>query len=255
MGNDHDNTARAFGRYQDSATGHLRYVLAQQNLTKLHNLSHPTQILDAAGGNGLNTEWLLKLGKFVTLLDLDLAMLLQCQERLNSSNLLAQCKCVRGNIEEADRILPLNHYDLIVCHHILEYVGDPCQTLQSLYKVAAPGGELSLVTLNPVSEVIRAIVFHKDPDLASAKLENVAFDAKWFGNAKLYTLDQVVEWCEQSGWALQDYRAIRALADYIPETAYDEETKRKVYQLENALSGREPYRRIGRYLQFAFRKI
>jgi len=255
MDNDYESTAAVFARYQKSATGHLRYMLAQENLTKMHNLSRPAQILDAAGGNGLNTDWLLRQGHSVTLFDLDPEMLLQGKERLKRLNLAARCDFVQGSIEETDRFFPPNRFNLIVCHHILEYLNDPAQTLRSLSNVAAPAGELSLVTLNPVSEVLRAIVFHKDANLAKAKLEDYSFDAKWFGNAKLFTFEQIVTWCTESGWTLQDFRAIRVLADYIPDSEYDDEKKRKVFQLEDTLGGLEPYRQIGRYLQFCFKKI
>jgi S-adenosylmethionine-dependent methyltransferase len=255
MGKGNESTAAAFTRYQMSATGHLRYMLAQENLIKMHNLSGPAQILDAAGGNGLNTDWLLRHGHSVTLFDLDPEMLSEGKDRLTRVNLAARCSFVQGNIEEIDRFFLPNSFNLIVCHHILEYLNDPLRTLQSLLKVAAPAGELSLVTLNPVSEVLRAMIFQNNANLARAKLEDYSFDAKWFGNAKLFTYEQIVIWCKESGWSVQDFRAIRVLADYIPDNQYDDERKHNVFLLENTLGGIDPYRRIGRYLQFCLKKL
>lgn len=254
MDSNNESTAAVFARYQTSATGHMRYMLAQENLIRMHDLNQPAQVLDAAGGNGLNTDWLLGQGHSVTLFDLDPEMLSQGKERLKRLNLATRCDFVQGNIEDVDRFLSPSRFNLIVCHHILEYLSDPLKTLQSLHKVAAPAGELSLVTLNPVSEVLRAIIFKKDASLAKAKLNDCSFDAKWFGNAKLFTFEQVVTWCTESGWALQDFRAIRVLADYIPDNEYDDERTRNVFHLEDILGGLEPYRRIGRYLQFCFKR-
>ena len=79
-----ETTAEVFARYQQSAAGRLRYELAQQNLERLHDLSHPLRVLDAAGGNGMNTEFLLRQGHTVTLLDSDPEMLQQAHQKLKS---------------------------------------------------------------------------------------------------------------------------------------------------------------------------
>jgi hypothetical protein len=122
--------------------------------------------------------------------------------------------------------------------------------------VTAPSGELSLITINPVSEVIRAVIFRQDADLAHAKLSDTTYDAKWFGHARLFSLEQVIAWCSACGWVLQDFRGIRMLADYIPEQDKGDEAEklRDLLRLEHALAGMEPYRRMGRYLQFSFKK-
>jgi len=44
------------------------------------------------------------------------------------------------------------------------------------------------------------------------------------------------------------------LADYIPEAEYDEAKMQEAMRLEAELGGLEPYCRIGRYLQFCFKK-
>ena len=249
-----ETTADIFARYQQSAAGRLRYELAQQNLAKLHDLSRPLQVLDAAGGNGVNTEFLLRQGHTVTLLDSDPEMLQQANQWLAELNLLERCQLVEGTLEGITDLLPAEQFDLILCHHVLEYTDDSLHILKALQIVAAPTGELSLITLNPVSEVIRAIVFRRDPALARSKLTDLSYDARWFGQATLYPLEQITAWAEQSGWSLQDFRAIRVLADYIPEAELTEAGERALVHLENELAGLEPYRRFGRYLQFCFKK-
>jgi S-adenosylmethionine-dependent methyltransferase len=249
-----ETTAEIFARYQRSAAGRLRYELAQQNLEKLHDLSRPLRVLDAAGGNGTNTEFLLHQGHTVTLLDSDPEMLQQAHQRLAELNLLERCQLVEGALEGVAELLPAEQFDLILCHHVLEYANDSLHILKALQKVAAPAGELSLITLNPVSEVIRAIVFRWDPALARSKLTDLSYDAKWFGQATLYPLEQITAWAEQSGWSLQGFRAIRVLADYIPEEKLTEAREQKLIRLEKELAGLEPYRRFGRYIQFCLQK-
>ena len=249
-----ETTAQIFARYQHSAAGRLRYELAQQNLEKLHDLSRPLRVLDAAGGNGINTEFLLYQGHTVTLLDSDPEMLRQAHQRLVDLNLLERCQLVEGTLEGVTELLSAEQFDLILCHHVLEYTDDSLHILKALQAVAAPAGELSLITLNPVSEVIRAIVFRQDPALARSKLTELSYDARWFGQAMLYPLEQITAWAEQSGWLLRDFRAIRVLADYIPEEELTEAREQELICLEKELAGLEPYRRFGRYIQFCFRK-
>lgn len=249
-----ETTAEIFARYQQSAAGRLRYELAQQNLENLHDLSRSLRVLDAAGGNGMNTEFLLYQGHTVTLLDSDPEMLQQAHQRLADLKLLERCQLVEGALEGVTELLPVEQFDLILCHHVLEYTDDGLHILKALREVAAWAGELSLITLNPVSEVIRAIVFRQDPTLARSKLTDLNYDAKWFGQATLYPQEQITAWAEQSGWSLQDFRAIRVLADYIPDEELTEARERELVRLEKELAGLEPYRRFGRYIQFCFKK-
>jgi 2-polyprenyl-3-methyl-5-hydroxy-6-metoxy-1,4-benzoquinol methylase len=249
-----DSTAEIFARYQQSVAGRLRYELAQQNLEQLHDLSHSLRVLDAAGGNGMNTEFLLRQGHTVTLLDSDPEMLQQAHQRLAELDLLKRCQLVEGALEGITELLPAEQFDLILCHHVLEYTDDVLYILKALQEVAAPAGELSLITLNPVSEVIRAAIFRRDPVLARSKLTDLSYDAKWFGQATLYPMEQITAWAERSGWLLQDFRAIRVLADYIPEEELTKVREQELIRLEKELAGLEPYRRFGRYIQFCFKK-
>lgn len=249
-----ETTADTFARYQQSAAGRLRYELAWQNLENLHDLSRPLRVLDAAGGNGMNTEFLLRQGHTGTLLDSDPEMLQQAHQRLAELNLLERCQLVEGTLERIAELLPAEQFDLILCHHVLEYTDHSLHILKALRELAAPAGELSLITLNPVSEVIRAIIFQQDPALARSKLTDLSYDAKWFGQATLYPLEQIIAGAEQSGWSLRDFRAIRVLADYIPEEELTSDREQEVIRLEKELASLEPYRRFGRYIQFCFQK-
>jgi S-adenosylmethionine-dependent methyltransferase len=252
--NDGESVAATFARYQQTATGHMRMALAERNMTDMHALSQPRRVLDAGGGNGVNTDWLVEQGHAVTLLDSDPEMLEQARQRSEETSRRGQRHLVRGAIEELPDIVGDQQFDLIVCHHVLEYLQDPLRAVEEFHAVAADGGELSLITLNPVSEVIRAMVFGRDASLARSRLTDLAYDAKWFGDARLYDLEQILEWGAQSRWSLQDFRAIRVLADYIPDDEYSESTLLATMALEESLAGLEPYRRMGRYLQFCFRK-
>lgn len=243
------STSEQFARYHQSVASRLRYAQAQHNLQEMHELEGSLRVLDAAGGNGLNTQHLLEKGHEVTLLDSDPEMLDQARQRLGQLGLLEACRLVEGRLEEITKLLPAEQFDLILCHHVVEYTDDVPKILKSFSGVAGRSGELSLVTLNPVSEVIRAVVFRRDPSLAESKLTDLSYDAKWFGAARLLSLDQIETWSSENGWSIRDFRGIRILADYIGQEAADSR-EQDLLRLETRLAGLEPYRRFGRYLQF-----
>jgi SAM-dependent methyltransferase len=248
-----ETTAERFARYQDSLASRLRYEQAQRNLAELHDLRRPRRVLDAAGGNGLNTEFLLRQGHAVTLLDADPEMLRQARERLGAAGLLERCAFREGTLEGMAGILPPGGFDLILCHHAIEYSKSPRQVFAGFRDLAAAGGEVSLITLNPVSEVIRAAIFRRDAALAREKLEDLRYDARWFGHAMLYPFEQIRAWAEAADLELADFRALRVLADYIPEEQAAGQAD-AVLALEFDLAGREPYRSFGRYLQFCLKR-
>jgi S-adenosylmethionine-dependent methyltransferase len=247
-----ETTAERFERYHTTPASRLRYDQAQHNLDAIHDLgSGALTILDAAGGNGLNAEYFLEQGHQVTLLDSDPEMLEQAKARLGGLGLMERCSLVEGTLEQVDDLVPAGRFDLILCHHVIEYTSETPRIFEGFGRVATHSGQLSLITLNPVSEVIRCMVFRADPALARTKLTDLSYDAKWFGQAQLYSFDQIVGWASDAGWELRDFRAIRVLADYLAEEiaqrGYDE-----LLRLEKELAALEPYRSFGRYLQFAF---
>ena len=248
-----ERTAQRFTRYQDSLASRLRYEQAQHNMEALHDLERPLRVLDAAGGNGLNTEWLLERGHSVTLLDSDPDMLDEARARMKPLGLFDRCELVLGTLEGVSERVPHGSFDLILCHHAIEYSDQSPKIFRGFHRAAAEDGELSLITLNPVSEVIRAVVFRRDAALAQEKLSDLGYDAKWFGQATLYPFEQIREWAEQAGWGLGDFRAIRVLADYISEEDGRPQASALI-ALEEALAHCEPYRRFGRYLQFCLQK-
>jgi S-adenosylmethionine-dependent methyltransferase len=243
----------AFARYQDTAASRLRYEQAQRNLEKLHHLGRPLRVLDAGGGNGINAAFLLTLGHAVTLYDSNPAMLGEFHARLADARERERCEVVEGLLEDVVERTAGRQFDLVLCHHVIEYMDDAARLLRALRSLAAPGAELSLVTLNPVSEVVRAIIFQKDARLASTRLDDLTYDARWFGKARLHAWEELVAWAEGAGWMLHDFRGIRVFADYMLKSEDTGAIPADLLALEDSVAGRDPYRRFGRYLQFCFK--
>ena len=66
--------------------------------------------------------------------------------------------------------------------------------------------------------------------------------------------DQVVGWAKDAGLDKTEYRAIRALADYLPQSELDDEKEAHLLEFEETIAGKDPYRTFGRYYQFCLTK-
>src|SRR5262249_10511015 len=133
---------------------------------------------------------------------------------------------VEGGLEGIGALLPSQTVDLVVWHHALGDVADGVGVRKRVYPLASRDGQVSLITLNPVSEAVRAAVFQRDASAALSKLDDLRYDAKWFGNAHLYPLEDILARAADAGWTLRDFRGIRVLSDYVPdaEAAAQEDT-------------------------------
>jgi S-adenosylmethionine-dependent methyltransferase len=245
-------TVSVYKEYQKTPSSRLRYRLAIEGIARLHDIRPGLRVLDAAGGNGLAAEYFLVNGHDVTLLDINPAMVEEAQSRLNAAGLMDRCKLVVGALSAAPDLLSSSFYDLVLLHHVIEYVNDVPSILAGLRRLVRRGAELSLITLNPVSEVLRAVFFQHDAAAARLKLTDLRYDARWFGEARLYERDQLLGWAEGAGWRLKDFRGIRVLSDYVPDETIHPGLEADLVKLEIELGGRDPYRLFGRYLQFAF---
>lgn len=245
------DVASAFIAYQKSAASRLRYELTAHGLETLHDLTRPLRVLDAASGNGITSEFLLRRGHEVTLFDVDPVMLREAEDRLGPAGLLQRCKRVIGDVGKITTHVRARDFDLVLCHHLIEYLQNPQDVFRQLAQVVKADGHLSLITLNPVSEVVRRAVFDQDASAAESRLTDLTYDAQWFGPARLYSADDVLSLTRASGWVLGEYRGIRILADYISEAKTDRDAG-AVLRLERQLGGLDPYRQFGRYLQFQF---
>jgi S-adenosylmethionine-dependent methyltransferase len=161
---------------------------------------------------------------------------------------------VTFHVGNAEDTLPdwMTGFDLVLMHHVIEYLPKPVTILRQLAERVKRGGELSLITLNPVSEVLRRIHFDASPQLAYERLTSCCYDAQWFGDARLYTDDELAAMLSDAGWHTFDQRGMRIFFDYTDETLSDDENYRQaMLKLEMTVSGERPYRDISRYRQWA----
>jgi len=202
------------------------------------------RIFDAGGGQGPLSLELASQGHHVALCDISARMLdLAAQriaaeglgERVTLHHMAIQDFCARQT----------EHFDLVLCHAVLEWVADPRALLDSLCAVLKPGGLLSLSFYNIHGLAMKNL-------LRGNFAKVLAEDYRGF-RGSLTPPDppapaQVFEWLTALGLEQVCYSGIRCFHDYLLDPALRESSPEAQLALELRLSRQEPFRALGRYL-------
>jgi S-adenosylmethionine-dependent methyltransferase len=170
----------------------LKYKLVQTNLAK-HLGQSQMRILDAGGGNGFDSISFAKQGHFVDIVDYSQEMLsdIQPQERVITH---------LADIRNASSLFPDSHFDLIMCHNVLQYVSDVPALIKSFSKLLKPDGIISVVSVNRYSTPYHAAFLDGNFDEATALLESRSSKAKMFNtNIVSYSADEICEMMRNVG--------------------------------------------------------
>ena len=208
-------------------------------------------VLDAGGGTGSYALALAGHGFRVCLLDFSPAMLQLARQRLLSEDPVATERiefCCLA-VEDILKHFGHGHFDVVLCHTLLEYVQQPMRALCDLAGVLKVGGVMSLLLANAQSEVLTSAVVKKDPQRALQALTGSVDHTDLFGLPRhaiaLGTVYRQFELIEMQPVA--EY-GVRIFADYVPrELLADEEFMEGLWQLELAASELPPYADMARY--------
>jgi len=119
--------------------------------TALAEIASPGEhVLDVGAGTGLLTDLAAaRVGArgHVTALDPTPFMQQTLHRKFDGA---PRITIVESDIEQAD--LPDDHFDTLLCHQVLQYVGDPSAALAGMRRVLKPGGRLGLGVWSVVAE-------------------------------------------------------------------------------------------------------
>jgi len=239
--------------YQEAPWGKLRYRVAQANLRQ-HLPLPPAKILDLGGGNGLDAIPLVKMGYTAVLLDFSQEMLLHGQKLAEQEQVSNQ---ITFQVGDAAQFVADDQCDIILCHNLLQYVGDVTAVLQNIYQSLRPGGIFSLIITNPHTETLAYAL--RDYDLAAAQ-DNLTQTTKYvptFGtHIQRYTDDVLKTMLQNCGFTLLEQYGIRAICDFMAdnERKFDPDFYEQLEQLETAVSNKHPYKLLARFYHFVCQK-
>ena len=243
--------------YQGKPWGRLFYSISHEYLRPY--ISHKqSSILDIGGGNGLSAINYALEGHNVTIVDISEEMLSVALQSAQKAGIENKINFHVGNVLELSTLFSNPEFDVILCHNVLAYVDNISTAIKEIFHCLHVNGVISLISMNPYSEVYREALHQLNPKAAMDKLDSSTYTANTFKSPiTLYTIDEMVEILQKEDCVIEDRYGIRCINDYIAdnEIKEDETFFIELEKLEIVLGKKYPYNLIARFFQVIARKI
>lgn len=232
--------------------GQLRMAVLRRDFDE--HVPSGLNVLDVGAGQGHWALELLRRGHTVTLTDVSQEMLTLAEANINNSEIdidvkasvrYRQCS-VQALAEGFDET-----YDLIVCHALMEWLDQPQALFDHLRPVVKDGTLLSVIFYNR-----NGIIFKNMLRTNYRKVLMQDFRGARGSLTPLHPLDpvDVQRWAGEAGYSLMCHSGIRVFHDYILDPAERKKSTEQVVELELEYSQKPPFRDLGRYIHFLWRK-
>lgn len=244
---DFDTALDAWRGWQNTPWGRLRYVVAEANLVRhlAPSGAGPLRVLDLAGADGGDTVPLLRRGHRVTLVDYAPGMLAAAGERARAEGAEDHLETVEADVFALPpKVAEGEGYDVVLCHNLLQYQGDPEPALATAAALVRPGGLLSVMALNRHAVPLALAARSLDPTAALAALDRRDAHGVTFDTAlTLYTAEELLPLLGRVGVPDVEHCGIRTVDDHIvdDERKHHPDFYAALEALELAMTNRHPY--------------
>lgn len=247
-----DGMAEKFARsLYNAPRGELRLALLDSLLPDMLELSgQPT--LDVGGGLGQQAAWLARRGHLVTLAEPSGDMLDHARQALAETSFAERVRCVQAPLQALVTAAP-GPWPLVVCHAVLEWMGDPCAALTALGRLVAPGGQLSLMVFNRDALRFANVIKGNRQKARDDRLEGWGRGKRLTPVSPL-THAQIERFAQAAGLEIEATAGIRIFQDYLREPVADADDQATLFALERQYCRTDPHWRLGRYLLYTLRK-
>lgn len=197
----------------------------------------PLDVLDIGGGTGGFAVRVAELGHRVTVVDPSPDALASLGRRAREQGV--EVAGLQGEVSSLLDVAGADSADLVLCHGVLEHVGDPATALGVLREAVRDGGTLSLLVAQRHAAVLaRAMAGHFVQALA---LLEPAADPGRAGQR--YTSDELVALLAAADLHVEQVHGVRVFADLVPGSLLDLEpgSTAALVELEQAVSTRPEY--------------
>ncbi|MFN8493173.1 MAG: methyltransferase domain-containing protein [Caldilineaceae bacterium] len=245
-------------RQEQAAPWHkLKYRQTAANLAK-HLPNQKLHILDAGGGNGFDALPLAQQGHQVAIVDYSQEMLADARQRIKATNLEAQIQLYHADVQEISHLFPNPIFDVVLCHNVLQYVGDIPALLRHLMTPLRKGGLLSLIGVNRFARVYMAAFLRNDLVDAMAQIDartvqGVVFDTPLTN----YSVSEIAAMVAASDCQIEQDYGLLCVTSYWGdnERKSDPAIYAQLEQLELALTDKHPYKLLASYYQIIAQKV
>jgi S-adenosylmethionine-dependent methyltransferase len=242
--------AAKYAAYLETPEGRLRLDLAFANLQDfLPQTTRSLRALDVGCGTGSMAVRLARLGLHVTLLDASVPMLDFANRAAREAGVTERITLKHGDATEFANLFHAEWFDVILCHNVLEYVGDPCAVLRSAARALRdPSSIISVLVRNQAGEVLKAAIL--DGDLAAAEHNLTAewgHESLYGGEVRLFTAESLQGMLLESSLAVTAERGVRVMSDYLPPRVSRNDEYKRILELERNLGRRPEFAAVARY--------
>ena len=243
---------------QSKPWNRLGYEIIEHNLGKhIPADSPPLRVLDAGGGNGLDSLPLARMNHNIELVDRSRQMLDDARANAALSGVSDRFRTSALDIRQLQAHFEAQSFDLVLCHNVIQFVDEIEPVLATLAGLLKPGGLLSLISTNQYSLPYQAAFQENDLDKAFAALEPADSYNPVFGiDEHQFRPDEVIGWLADLGLELERHYGIRCLYNYwgTNELKDDSAVYAQLKKLELEMTGRYPYYLGARQFQIIARK-
>jgi S-adenosylmethionine-dependent methyltransferase len=252
---EYDEVVDEWKKWQSYPWGKLLYTISRSNIQR-HIANSPLRILDVGGGNGFNSIYFAGLGHTVTLLDYSPAMLANARKTAEKEGLFDRITFCQADVRDAPHLFHDEHFDMVICHLMLEFVPQPLMALKGICELIAQGGCLSILDANRYSEVYRKAFQANDLRAAREVIETKEYFHPWFERVTpLYSSTEIGEILRANGCEIVGSYGVLCLCAYLPnEPKYEAEYFQALEQLELCLTDTNPYKLLARFYQVVVQK-
>ena len=246
-----DPLAERFSRnIYGSLKGRIRQTLLETLYLKhLPELTSPgLRVLDAGGGLGQMTQWMLTLGHHVDYFDVAGDMVAELERSLAESLASGQCRLQQASVFDVN--LEPDH-DVVMLHAVLEWLERPTAALDRAMSWVAPGGIIGVMVYNRHMLELRNLMRGTLEKVKSGQLQGLAG-----GLTPISPMDPepVRQQLVEGGFDTLTQAGIRTFTDLTEPTVLSWYSDEDIIEMEQRLCEQPPYRDLGRYVLLLARK-
>jgi len=226
---------QAYKNHLEEPWGKIYYDILFKQLKNIEG----KKILDFGSGLGIVANFLAEKNQ-VTALEPNMEMIIH-RKRSNSYEQL------QGSLEVLE-IFKDETFDLIICHNVLEYVGETAPYLAAFSRLLKKGGQLSIVKHNHVGRILHTVIFENDVFKAQEFLLGKGYQTHSMGQAVYYELPEIIK---SYPFEITNFQGIRIFYGLQPnDVKSDPGWREKMLTMELAVYEESPYRDIAAFQHY-----